>query len=149
LEPEKVATVARRLSANSAAAWERCDSRNSLQRDLPNSSHSDFDRRIGCLGKKAEHQAIFVNFADVGLGAGCQQERRVACGGIAQQAVFQIDKEISGGDEVLFELAAEGAIQSGEDARGIVGVGSLAGEGDFEHGGDEGSGNAMAGDVGD
>src|ERR1700730_5096871 len=50
---------------------------------------------------------------------------------------------------MLFELAAERAVQSGENERGIMGVGPLAGECDFEHGGDQRSWHAVSRDVGD
>jgi hypothetical protein len=68
---------------------------------------------------------------------------------ITQQTILQIDKKISGGYEVLFELAAEGEIQAGENACGVVSVRSLTGESDFWHRGDQGSRDAVSRDVGD
>src|SRR5438445_265291 len=62
-----------------------------------------------------------------------QHERRVAGSGVTQQPVFQIHKEISGGDEVLLELAAESHVQAGENARGIIRVRRLSRKRDLEH----------------
>ena len=73
----------------------------------------------------------------------------MACSGVVEQALLQIHEEISGGDEVLFELAAESTVQTGENAHGIVGVSRLARKSDLEHGGDQRSRHAVSGDVGD
>src|SRR5882724_5714166 len=68
---------------------------------------------------------------------------------ITQHTTLQIHKEISCGNEVLFEFAAQSAVQSGENARRIMGVGSLCSESDFQHGGDQGSRDAVSSDVRD
>ncbi len=73
----------------------------------------------------------------------------MGCSGVVQQALLQIHKEISGADEVRFELAAERAVQAGENARGIVGVSCLARESNLEHGSDQGGWHSVSSDVGD
>ena len=50
---------------------------------------------------------------------------------------------------MLFELAAEGAVQPGENAHEIVGVSRLACESNLEHGGNQRSRHAVSSDVGD
>src|SRR3954471_3870617 len=50
---------------------------------------------------------------------------------------------------MLFELAAENAIQTSKDACGIASVKRLAGQSDLEHGGDQCGRDAMSSDVGD
>jgi len=153
LSPENAAMLLRRSSAKRAAGRWRWDSRNSLQRNLPNSSRAallasknsigvqetavtagdaNFHRGVGCFREEAKHQAVLFNFPDSFLGARSQHERRVTCSRITHQTVFQIDeKDKRLSNEVLFELAAEGEIQAGENTRGIVSVRSLTGESNF------------------
>src|SRR6266849_1428616 len=111
--------------------------------------NADFHRSVSCFGKHAQHQSVLFDFPYVTRGAGGQHERGVACSGVVKQALLQIHEEISGGDEVLFELAAESTVQAGENAHGIVGVSRLTREGDLEHGGDQRSRHAVSSDVGD
>src|SRR5262249_32114831 len=68
---------------------------------------------------------------------------------VAQDSSLQIDEEIGGGHEMLFEFAAKRAIESSEDQRGVVGVRGLADERHFEHGSNEGRRNTVSGDIGD
>ena len=73
----------------------------------------------------------------------------MACSGVVKQALLHIHKEISSGDIVRIELAAESAVQAGENARGVMGVSRLARESDLEHGGDQRGGHTVPGDIGD
>ena len=68
---------------------------------------------------------------------------------VAHHFRFQVDEDVRGGHEVVFEFSAERAIEASEDARWDVGVSGLRGKGDLEHGSDERSGDAVTGDIGD
>src|SRR5262249_34804230 len=68
---------------------------------------------------------------------------------VPQNSLLQVNEKIGGGNKMLFEFATESAVEARENERGIVDVGGLAGEGDFQHGSDESRGDAVAGDIGD
>jgi len=72
----------------------------------------------------------------------------VAGSGVVKQALLQIHEEISGGDEVLFELAAERTVKPSERARDR-GREPLGREATFEHGGDQRQPARRVRDVGD
>src|SRR6266478_1037655 len=114
----------------------------------------NFHGRIGGIRKKAEHQAVGLDFAALGFAAlravtRGEKQRRVAGSGVAQDQLVQVDENVGRGDEVLLKFPAKGAIQTGEDARGIFRVRRLSRKSDLEHGGDQRRGHAVTGDVGD
>src|SRR5580700_231627 len=71
----------------------------------------------------------------------------MACSSVANNFRVKIKVQVSRRHKVLLKFSAESLVQSGEDVRRIIGVSSLAGKSDLEHGRDERSGNPMPGDV--
>src|SRR4029077_4360291 len=51
-------------------------------------TNADFHRGVSRFGKHAQHQAVLFDFLYVTCGAGGQHERRMACSGVAQQALL-------------------------------------------------------------
>ena len=78
-----------------------------------------------------------------------RQHGRVRGGGVAESGGGGVEVDVGGGDELTLRVAVEDGVHSGEECGGVGGVGALGGGGEFDHGGDEGGGDAMAGDVGD
>lgn len=94
-------------------------------------THREFNGAVSRFAKKAEHQAVFFDLADSRRRARGKHQRRVTGARVAHHVLLQVNENIGRSYEVLFELAAEGAIHSGKDAGGIGGVRELLGEGNF------------------
>ena len=62
---------------------------------------------------------------------------------------MQVQIQVGSGDELAFELAGDGLIDSRKHQTGVAGMGQLRGDCDFHHGCDESRGNAVSGDIGD
>lgn len=68
-----------------------------------------FIRRVDGFWEEAENEATLADFRDP-TGGRENQERRMTSGGVAKDALFKIKKEIRCGDEMILELATQGAI---------------------------------------
>src|SRR5208282_2797946 len=70
-------------------------------------------------------------------------------GGVAQLARLRVQINIRGSNILALGVAAESGVHGGEQLRGAGGVFALGDGGHLDHGGDQGGGDAVTGDIGD
>ena len=104
-------------------------------------------RFVGREGEGREHKAVFLDGKDF---SGAEEEHgRVGGGGVTEGGGGGVEEDVGGGDELALGVAVEDGVHAGEERGGVGGVGALRGGCEFDHGGDERSGDAVTGDVGD
>src|ERR1700750_2839406 len=70
-------------------------------------------------------------------------------GGVSEGARCGVEIDVGGGDKLLLGVAVEDGVHAGEEGCGVGCVGALRGGREFDHGGDQRGGGAVAGYVGD
>jgi hypothetical protein len=107
---------------------------------------SEAPTRIRSGRKHSEHQPVFRNRLSRRR---ILQQRRMARRAIASCHRLQIKKHIRGGHELSLQFSAQDRVQPARDFGGIISVGSLRGDGYFNHGRDQCCRNSVPRDIGD
>src|ERR1044072_4257674 len=73
----------------------------------------------------------------------------MAGAGVSEYPPFGVNEDVSGSDVVSLKFSAESLIEASEHTCGIAGGGRLSRERNFQHGGDQCGGHAVARHIGD
>src|SRR5207248_5308079 len=71
---------------------------------------TNFRSGVSGFGKKAEHYAILFDLTDIAVRSAGEEQRGVACAGITEGSGLPVNKNVRGGDEMLFKLSTQCAI---------------------------------------
>lgn len=109
----------------------------------------NFEGRIFRSREHAEEKTVLLDGAGGAARTVNKKDRRMTGAGIAETFGVEIDENVSGGDKMRLEFAAECVIERGKNFGRISGVRGLASKCNFEHGGDKSGGDTVTCNVSD